>query len=143
MRDYGKVHTSFWSSATTRGMSEDGRILAIYLITSPHSTIAGVFRLPDGYVCEDLQWAEKRVAKGFEELLAKGFANRCETTKWVWVSKFLDWNEPENPNQWKAARKLASQIPATCAWDRRSRARRSAAGISSRHCGTAYRKRRI
>lgn len=116
MRDYGKVHTTFWSSSTMRKLSEDGRMLALYLLTSPHSTIAGVYRLPDGYVCEDLQWPSERVAKGFGELLANGFANRCETTKWVWICKHLEWNALENPNQRKSAAKVAYSIPAECAW---------------------------
>lgn len=116
MRDYGKVHTSFWSSATIRSMSEDARTLAIYLLTSPHNTIAGVFRLPDGYVCEDLQWGSERVSKGFAELFQKGFANRCETTKWVWICKHMDWNQLENPNQRKAAAKIAASIPDECGW---------------------------
>ena len=97
-------------------MSEDARALALYLLTSPHNTIAGVFRLPDGYVCEDMQWTAERVAEGFLELLSKGFANRCETTKWVWIVKHFDWNPPENPNQKKAAGKQASTIPDECCW---------------------------
>jgi hypothetical protein len=116
MRDYGKVHSSFWTSSTTRSMSEDARLLALYLLTSPHNTIAGVFRLPDGYVCEDMQWAAERVVEGFRELFDKGFANRCGTTKWVWICKHLGWNPPENPNQRKAAAKQADQIPEDCAW---------------------------
>ena len=117
MRDYGKVHTSYWTSTTIRSMTEDGRTLAMYLLTCPHGTIAGVFRLPDGYACEDLQWDEKRVQEGFAELLANGFANRCETTKWVWVTKHLEWNQPENHNQRKAVAKIATQVPAECAWN--------------------------
>lgn len=116
MRDYGKVHSSFWTSADMRELSEDGRTLAIYLLTCPHGTIAGCFRLPDGYVTDDLQWSSQRVSKGFAELLAKGFANRCETTKWVWILKHLEWNPPENPNQRKAAQKIARQIPSQCGW---------------------------
>jgi hypothetical protein len=116
VRDYGKVHTSFWSSATIRALTDDGRLLAAYLMTSPHSTIAGVFRLPDGYVCEDMQWTSERVAQAFAELLVKGFANRCETTKWVWVNKHLEWNPPENPNQRKSAAKVAHAVPAECGW---------------------------
>lgn len=116
MREYGKVHTTFWSSPTIRALSEDGRTLAFYLLTSPHSTSAGVFRLPDGYVCEDLQWSSERVSEGFRELFAKGFANRCGTTKWVWIVKHFDWNPPENPNQRKAAAKIAQSIPDECAW---------------------------
>lgn len=116
MRDYGKVQTSFWTSTTMRSLTDDGRMLALYLITSPHSTIAGVFRLPDGYVCEDLQWSAERVREGFLELFRKGFSNRCETTKWVWVCAHLEWNPPENPNQRKSAAKVAAGIPDECGW---------------------------
>jgi hypothetical protein len=116
MRDYGKVHTKFWSSDDIRGLTDDGRLLALYVMTSPHSTIAGVFHLPDGYVCEDMQWTRERVDEGFDELLAKGFGNRCGTTKWVWITKHLDWNPPENPNQRKAAAKVALSVPDSCTW---------------------------
>lgn len=118
MRDYGKVHSTFWSSPTTSSMSDDAKMLALYLMTCTHSTIAGVFRLPDGYVAEDLAWPSERVAKGFVELFQKGFANRCETTKWVWICKHLEWNKPENPNQRKSAQKFAQSIPDECVWKR-------------------------
>lgn len=114
MREYGKVHVSFWSSADMRRLSEDGRILALYLLTSHHGTIAGVFRLPNGYACEDLQWTIERLGKGFAELLESGFATRCERTNWVWVRKHLRWNPPENPNQRKAAAKVFAQVPDEC-----------------------------
>lgn len=97
-------------------MSEDGRALALYLLTCPHGTIAGVFRLPDGYACEDLQWTSERVREAFKETVAQGFANRCETTKWVWIRKHFEWNKPENPNQRKAAEKMAAQVPQECDW---------------------------
>lgn len=116
MRDYGKVHTSFWTSQTTRTMSEDARAMAIYLLTCPHGTISGAFRLPDGYVCDDLQWTPERVNSTLIELLNKGFANRCETTKWVWIYKHFEWNKPENPNQFKSAAKIAQSIPDECSW---------------------------
>ena len=35
---------------------------------------------------------------------------------WVWVRKFLEWNAPENPNQRKAAAKMAQSVPADCGW---------------------------
>lgn len=85
MRDYGKVYSTFWSSPTTAPLSDDGKILALYLLTCAHSTIAGIFRLPDGYVSEDLGWPVERVQKGLAELLSNGFANRCDSTKWLWA----------------------------------------------------------
>jgi hypothetical protein len=118
MRDYGKVFSQIWESEDFRSLSEDGRALVLYLLTCKHGTIAGVFRLPDGYVCEDIQWTPERVAKGFADVSAKGFATRCECSKWVWVTKFLEWNPPENPNQRKAAAKMAAAVPDQCAWKR-------------------------
>lgn len=116
MRDYGRVHSTFWSSPTIAAMSDDGKMLALYLMTCSHNTIAGVFRLPDGYIAEDMGWQSERVSKGFEELFRNGFAERCPVTKWVWIAKHLEWNPPENPNQWKAAAKVWNTVPKTCSW---------------------------
>jgi hypothetical protein len=116
MRDYGRVHATFWSSPTTGSLSDDGKLLALYLMTCSHNTIAGMFRLPDGYIAEDIKWSPERVAKGFDELLANGFANRCPLTKWVWICKHLEWNPPDNPNQRKAADKIVAGVPKNCAW---------------------------
>lgn len=116
MRDYGRIFCALWRSQDFRSLTEDGRALVLYLLSSPHTTMIGAFPLPDGYVCDDIQWNRERVAKGFAELFTKGFANRCGTTAWVWISKYLDWNHPDNPNQWKSAGKLVQQIPSRCVW---------------------------
>ena len=97
-------------------MSDDGKLLALYLMTCSHNTIAGVFRLPDGYIAEDMGWDSKRVSEGFVELFRNGFAERCPDTKWVWIVKHLEWNPPENPNQWKATVKVFKTVPNDCVW---------------------------
>jgi len=112
MRDYGKVFSSFWQSDDTHGLSDDGKLLAIYLLTSPHTNMLGCFRIPDGYVSEDLGWEIERVSKGFTELFHNGFATRDPESKWVVIHKFLKWNEIENPNQAKAAEKIYDLITA-------------------------------
>jgi hypothetical protein len=116
MRDYGKVYATFWTSSTTSNMTDDAKMLALYLMTCSHATIAGVFRVPDGYATADMGWTAERVQQGFSELVAKGFANRCGTTNWVWIREHLKWNRPENPNQCKSAAKIAQSVPDECAW---------------------------
>jgi hypothetical protein len=118
MRDYGKVNSTVWSSSTFGKLSDDGRLLSLYLMTCAHGTIAGVFRLPDGYIVEDLgdRWPAARVAAAFDELAAHGFARRCPVSKWVWIVKHLEQNKPENPNQRKAAAKVALAVPDDCDW---------------------------
>jgi len=111
MREYGKIHSSFWTSQDIRSMTEDGRTLAAYLLTSPHSNMLGCFRVPPIYISDDLQWPLERVLKGFDELSLKGFATLNESSNWVVIHKFLKWNQPENPNVVRAAEKLFAQIP--------------------------------
>lgn len=111
MRDYGKVHTSFWISDGMRRVSDDARLLALYLLTGQHTNMIGCFRLPDGYVSEDLAWTPERVSKGFDELSANGFATRDSSSKWVLIRNFLSWNSVENPNQGIAALRLFDQVP--------------------------------
>lgn len=113
MRDYGKIHTSFWSSETLSGLDTDARLLAVYILTSPHTNASGAFRLPDAYACEDLGWTPERLRNGFKTLSDASFARRCEATKWVWVCKFHEWNRPDNPNIKKAIAKLVESIPAS------------------------------
>ena len=113
MRDYGKVHTSFWISDGMRRVSDDARLLALYLLTGQHTNMIGCFRLPDGYVSEDLAWTPERVSKGFDELSANGFAMRDSSSKWVLIRNFLTWNSVENPNQGIAALRLFDQVPDT------------------------------
>lgn len=114
MREYGKLYSGFWTSSDTQSMSDDGKLLAAYLLTCHHSTIIGCFRLPDGYVSDDLGWSLERVAEGFVELFDKGFATRDNSSKWVVIHKYVKWNQPENPNQLKAATKAFNQVPNDC-----------------------------
>lgn len=111
MRDYGKLACEFWTSPTIQALSDDAKLLSAYLLTNHHCTLIGCYRLPDGYVCDDLGWGSERVAKGFSELLAKGFITRCEASKYVLIVNYLAWNPLENPNQRKAAEKLFEKLP--------------------------------
>lgn len=114
MRDYGKIHTSFWTSKTIRALSEDGRTLAAYLLTCEHGSIIGAFRLPAAYACDDLGWDVERFKKGFKTLEEAGFAIYCRETQWVCIVKFMEWNPAENPNQRIAFNKALSAMPETC-----------------------------
>lgn len=110
MRDYGKVYTAFWTSEDVRALTEDGRTLALYLLTCPHGNMIGCFRLTDAYAADDLSWNIERVSKGFEDIVLKGYAYRCNRTFWVVINRYLKWNQFENPNVGKAAGKLFETI---------------------------------
>lgn len=111
MRDYGRVYSAFWQSEETRKFTEDGRQMALYLLTSPHANLIGCFRLPDAYAADDLQWSSEMVREGFAELHEKGFVSRDDGTKWVFIHKYLKWNGFENGNVAIAAQRAFDQVP--------------------------------
>lgn len=111
MRDYGSVQSTFWTSPTTHGMSDEAKLLSLYLIAGPHTNALGCFRLPDGYVMEDLQWSAEKVTKAFSELLQRGFATRCEGSRWVFIHSFLRFNFSPSPNGTKHVTGLLLQVP--------------------------------
>jgi len=111
MREYGQVQTSFWSHPDIQALTDDGKLLALYCLTGPHSNGIGCYRLPDGYVMADLGWTPERVSKGFQELFAAGFGERCETTNFFLIPKFMQWNPVSNPNVASAREKEFHTIP--------------------------------
>jgi hypothetical protein len=86
-------------------------MLALYLLTNPHANLIGCYRLPDAYAADDLQWSCERVREGFIELSQKGFLTREDGANWVFIHKYLKWNEFENGNVAIAASKAFDQIP--------------------------------
>lgn len=98
MREYGQIQTCFWSNYDIQQLSDQAKLLATYLMTGPHSNGLGCYRLPDGYVQDDLIWPSETVSKRFGELFQIGFSKRCERTKFVFIPKFLFWNPIANPN---------------------------------------------
>jgi hypothetical protein len=111
MREYGSVQTQFWSDLAYQNLSTHAKLLAIYLLTGPHTNMLGCFRLPTGYVAEDLKWDAETICNTFKELTQIGFLIRDTESNWVLITNFLAWNPIENPNQGKSLKKLSNQVP--------------------------------
>lgn len=92
-------------------VSTEAKLLAAYLLTGPHSNGLGCYWLPDGYIQADLGWSSETVSKGFTELFQTGFAERCKSTQFVLMPKFLKWNQINNGNVAAARIKEFSTIP--------------------------------
>lgn len=111
MREYGSVQTQFWSDLALQNLSTHAKLLAVYLLTGPHTNMLGCFRLPIGYVAEDLKWNGEAVYNAFSELDHIKFLIRDPESNWILINNFLDWNPIENPNQGKSIVKLFKRVP--------------------------------
>ena len=111
MREYGSIQTQFWSDLILQNLSTHSKLLAIYLLSGPHTNMLGCFRLPIAYVAEDLKWDQETVSKAFAELVQVKFLIRDAQSSWILIPHFLVWNPIENPNQGKSLNKLFNRVP--------------------------------
>jgi hypothetical protein len=113
MRDYGIIHTAYWTDDKIAALSDAAKLLGAYLLTCPHSNAIGCFRLPMGYISEDLHWSPDKVRSALRELSGIGFICRDETSTWTLIRNFLAFNTIENPNVGKACMRLADAVPSS------------------------------
>jgi hypothetical protein len=119
MPRYFRVVPRVWTDHPT--WSNDAQLLALYLLTCPHRTTEGLYRLPMAYVRADLNWSQQplrkglreRLAEAFAELSASGFCEYDEQAQVVLVMGALETQAPENPNQVTAAIKQLEELPPT------------------------------
>jgi hypothetical protein len=106
---YGKVFTSFWTNLANLDLQT--KAIGAYLLSSPHATMIGCYRLPLAYVMDDLRSGSETVSEGFRKLCETGFIVYDAALSWVLIRRFLIWNPIENPNQGKSAAKLVAEVP--------------------------------
>lgn len=114
---YVKVCPKFWTDDKVQPLSDDARLLFLYLMTSPHSNMAGFYWLPLGYIAEDLRWDFERVEMAFAELCTD------ETRIWydaksrvVLIRNYLRYNPWGNVNHAKGACRKLGELPDTELW---------------------------
>jgi len=108
---YCRIKTKFWTDEKMRKRSDDAKLLALYLLSSPHANMIGCYVLPKLYACEDLGWSPQRFGKAFAELLQDGFVKYDEETRLLLIPNYLKHNPIENKNQAIAAAKVVIELP--------------------------------
>lgn len=87
MRDYGKVSPLFWTGKTGKGLrgAMEAQIVALYLMTSPHSSMIGVFHLPLMYVAHETGLTLEGASKGLARCSEAQFCTYDEETETIFV----------------------------------------------------------
>lgn len=113
MRDYGQVQCAFWGHPDIIQLSDQGKLLAVYLLTGPHSNGLGCYRVPLAYIQADMGWSKQCVEDSLEELQGEsvGFCQYCYESSHVLIPKYLQWNGIANPKVAVARFKEALEVP--------------------------------
>ena len=110
MRDYGIVTSRLWIDENYQTLSVNSKLLFVYLLTGPHTTALGCFRLPKSYIAADLNWPQQDVNAAIQECASLDFL-QFDESGWFFIPKFLEWNPVQNRNQWINVKRRFDLIP--------------------------------
>lgn len=88
MRDYGTVASQFWVRGTGKELRGDpeAQIVALYLMTSPHANMIGVYHLPAIYLAHETGLSQEAALEALGRLAQKDFCTYAD--EWVCVHNF-------------------------------------------------------
>lgn len=117
MRDYSKVSGTFWTGKTGRGLRGDmqTQLVALYLMTSPHANMIGVFHCPVIYIAHETGSHLEGAIKGLKKLCEGGFCTYDEDSETVWVHEMAKFQIGDdlkpNDNRVKDIQKQYESMP--------------------------------
>lgn len=94
MRDYAKVSPKFWTGNTGQELARRGSealVVALYLMTSPHSNMLGLYYQPVLYLAEETGLTPEGASKGLQACIEEGFCMYDQQSKMVWVIEMASY----------------------------------------------------
>lgn len=99
MRDYAKVIPKFWTGKTGKEIKKKGPeavVVAMYLMTSPHSNMLGLFYQPLMYTAHETGLGMEGASKGLQSCVEAGFCSFDEDSEMVWVHEMAAYQIAES-----------------------------------------------
>jgi len=94
MRDYSKVSPKFWTGETGQELARrgsDALVVAMYLMTSPHSNMLGLYYQPVLYMAEETGLTPEGASMGLQHCIEAGFCDYDHSSKMVWVFEMASY----------------------------------------------------
>lgn len=98
MREYAKISPKFWTGKTGRAIKKrgtEGVVVALYLMSSPHSNMLGLFYQPLLYLAEETGLSIEGASKGLRDCIEAGFCVWDEDSRMVWVFEMAEYQIAE------------------------------------------------
>lgn len=88
MRDYARISPRFWIGGTGKAIRAGGveaQLVALYLVSSPHSNMLGLYYLPRALITHETGLSVQGASKGLRRCIEAGFCAYDDATETVWV----------------------------------------------------------
>lgn len=121
MRHYSKISTKFWISQKSKGIKDlpiETRLVAIYLMSSPHSSMIGIYYLPIALMAHDTGISIESASCAIEQLVEAGFCQYDFDMGYVWVIEMayqeMGSQLKETDNRIKGIEETLQSLPPLC-----------------------------
>lgn len=112
MSRWRKVDVRVWNDRAFMSLSQDARLLWLYLLTCPETTaIPGVIPTGQGAIGDALEWSPERFQERFAEVSRQGLAKADFKARLVWLPKAIKYDPPPNGNVVKGWRDHWNEVP--------------------------------
>lgn len=94
MRDYAKVSPQFWIGTTgkkLRAAGMEAQVVAMYLMTSPHANMIGLYYLPVMYLAHETGLGLQGARKGLQRAIEAQFCHYDPPSEMVWVPEMASY----------------------------------------------------
>lgn len=90
MREYGTVSPQFWIGRTGKSLrgNAEAQLLALYLMTSPHANMIGVYHCPLAYMAHETGLTIEGASKALRCLIEADFCTYDEDDEYIFVHQF-------------------------------------------------------
>jgi hypothetical protein len=111
MAHYRKIDVRIWNDAKFSALSNNGKLIFLFLITHPQMTALGAMRATPQGLAAELKMAPEAFEEGFAEVLSQGLAKNDREACCMWLPNFLRYQSAESPNVLRNWLKQVEYIP--------------------------------
>ena len=112
MPRFTAIHSKIWRDDTFNQLSDQGKLFFLYILSSPHSNMIGLYLLPQQYISHDLSWSMDTVNVVKKELVDLRLV-KFDEHDIVYIPTFLKHNPVRNVSQMKGAVNTLTNLPET------------------------------
>ena len=119
MREYGKISPQFWIGKTGKALRgyPEAQIVSMYLMTSPHAEMTGIFHCPILYISHETGLSIEGAMKGLDRLSEVGFSTFDAENDMVFVHEMAKYQIGDDlkptDNRVVGVQKLFNNMPSS------------------------------
>lgn len=108
---YRKISVQIWNDKKFRQLSDDGKLVFIFVLTHPHMSAIGGMRGTTEGLAAELKWSPKRLSEAFREATERDMVRYDEEACLMILPNFIKHNRPESPNVVVSWQKAFEEMP--------------------------------